>query len=519
MTVIEEKSSVSVSFRLSIKRVTGSGFAALLTSGFLLAVLALSWSSYDTWVEWVVGMTPDRIIAITRIDTMLIATSWVVGAILFAQLFNGLVWRGLVERVNGRPVPRLLIGLFNGLLTLVALIGILMNAFDVGWGVLLAIFGSLFLLVTIFLRKPLEDMFAGLSLQLDPTIGIGDVIRLPEGETGIIEDTTWRSTRLRTLDGETVLAPNSQIASTTITRISGTGETVPEDIRLTLDFTVGVDRAIRVLGAAARSAAGEAGVTDTPPPEATALETGTNGIVYQLRYYKEPGAEGSHSARTAVIRQVMVHLFNSGLAIAQPKQNVFLGRARFRQLDWMTPADRSKLIVSIPIFSPLHDDEAAQVAESLVMHRYNPGDVIIEQGSDGDSMFGLTEGLLEVLVDHPEEDGQISVARLDPGAFFGEMSLLVGEPRSATIRAMAESVVYEIRRDTIMELLETRPEIGTALSEVIARRNYERSSMIEDSTRAEREAAIAASSRTLFARMRSVFGSVLGRPELRSRSA
>jgi CRP-like cAMP-binding protein len=145
--------------------------------------------------------------------------------------------------------------------------------------------------------------------------------------------------------------------------------------------------------------------------------------------------------------------------------------------------------------------------------------VIIEQGSAGQSMFGLTEGLLEVLVEHPEKDELINVAQLDPGAFFGEMSLLVGEPRSATVRAVTESVVYEIRRDTIIELLEARPEIGEALSEVIARRNIDRTLKIEDTTRAEREAAIAASSRTMFARMKSIFGSVLGRGENRARSA
>lgn len=485
----------------------------------MLALLLAAWLFYDSWVEWVVGIAPDRISAIARVDMALVAASWIAGAVLFVRLADRILWRGLVERLSGRAVPRLLTGIFNGLVALVAIIGVLMNAFDVGWGILLAIFGSLFLLVTIFLRRPLEDMFAGLSMQLDNAIGIGDVIRLPNGETGMIEDTTWRSTRLRTMDGKTILAPNGQIAAATITRISGAGETVTEDVRLTLDFAVSVDRAVRVLTAAARSAAGEGGVTDIPAPEVTAVETGTNGIVYRVRFHKDPTAPDAASARTAVIRQVMVHLFNSGIAIAQPKQNVFLGRARFRQLDWMEPGDRANLIVSIPIFSPLQESEAERIAESLVMHRYQPGDIIIEQGSRGDSMFGLTEGLLEVLVDHPEKDEKISVARLDPGAFFGEMSLLAGEPRSATVRVLAESVVYEIRRDSIMELLEARPEIGAALSDVIARRNFERSTMIENSTRAEREAAIAASSQTLLARMRSIFGSVLGRSDQLSRSA
>ncbi len=474
---------------------------------------------YDIWVEWIVGIAPDRISAIARIDMVLIAATWTVAAVFAAQAINRLIWRGLVARLNGRPVPRLLTGLFDGLIAMIALIGIMMNAFAVEWPMVVLVFGSLFLLVVIFLRKPLEDMFAGLSLQLDTTIGIGDVISLPDGETGTIEDTTWRSTRLRTQDGRIVIAPNSLIAGAVITRLSDAAGIVPEDIRLTLDFAVGVDRAVRVLTAAARSVAGESGVTDLPAPEATALETGANGIVYQLRYYKNPAAADSNSARTAVIRQVMVHLYNSGMAIAQPKQNVFLGRARFRQLDWMDPADRSKLIVANPIFSLLLEQEAVHVADSLVIHRYSPGDVIIQQGSDGHSMYGLAEGLLEVLVDHPENDRQISVARLDPGAFFGEMSLLAGEPRSATVRAIAESAVYEIRRDTIMELLEARPEIGVTLSEVIARRNFERSAMIETLTRAEREAAIAASSRSMLARMRSIFGAVLGRAEPQSRSA
>jgi small-conductance mechanosensitive channel/CRP-like cAMP-binding protein len=497
----------------------GKQTAPLLLSASLLAVLLLFWVYYDIWVEWAVGASPDRISAIARVDMILVAASWIAGGVFTALMIRRFIWQGIVEQMSGRPVPRLLTGLFNGLITAVVVIGILLNALSVSWMTVTLVFGALFLLVTIFLRKPLDDMFAGLSLQMDTAIGIGDVIRMPGGETGVIEDTSWRSTRLRAHDGRIIMVPNGQIASAVITRLSGDNGLVSEDIRLTLDFTVAVDRAVRVLTAAARSAAGEAGITAIPSPEAEVIETGTSGIVYRLRYYKEPSATDARMARTTVMRQVMVHLFNAGLAIAQPKQNVFLGRARFRQLDWMAPEDRSQLIVSIPIFSPLHEEEAAHVADSLIMHRYEPGDVIIEQGSAGQSMFGLTEGLLEVLVEHPEKDELINVAQLDPGAFFGEMSLLVGEPRSATVRAVTESVAYEIRRDTIIELLEARPEIGEALSEVIARRNIDRTLKIEDTTRAEREAAIAASSRTMFARMKSIFGSVLGRGENRARSA
>ena len=104
----------------------------------------------------------------------------------------------------------------------------------------------------------------------------------------------------------------------------------------------------------------------------------------------------------------------------------------------------------------------------------------------------------------------MKVAKIEPGEFFGEMSLLAGEPRSATISTLAESVVFEITRESFVDLLSLRPEIGEVLSRIIAQRQFATSSMVDIASNSEKEDEIMGNAHTLLRKMSSVFGMVLG---------
>jgi CRP-like cAMP-binding protein len=103
--------------------------------------------------------------------------------------------------------------------------------------------------------------------------------------------------------------------------------------------------------------------------------------------------------------------------------------------------------------------------------RYPPGTRIVNIGDPGDSMFLVSEGLLEVSLPNGSEHHPLLVGKLRVGDFFGEMSLLTDEPRSATVASATEAVVYEIRRQHIQELVRNRPEIAEGMTHVAAARH------------------------------------------------
>ena len=113
-------------------------------------------------------------------------------------------------------------------------------------------------------------------------------------------------------------------------------------------------------------------------------------------------------------------------------------------------------------------DEAQRAALADGRERlYADREVIVRQGDAGRSMFVILDGEVRVTID----PGHREVARLGRGAYFGEMSLLTGDARSATVSALGDCTVLEIADGDLRPLAEARPGIIERLGEVaLARR-------------------------------------------------
>jgi CRP-like cAMP-binding protein len=115
------------------------------------------------------------------------------------------------------------------------------------------------------------------------------------------------------------------------------------------------------------------------------------------------------------------------------------------------------------LFEVLSEDEVRRCAESAVLRPFAAGEVAVRQGDTGSSLFFVLRGEMGVEVDGTE------VACLGRGRMFGEMSLLTGEPRKATVRARSEAVLAELPKTAVSELLETNDKLMNTLSEALAR--------------------------------------------------
>lgn len=400
---------------------------------------------------------------------------WLASAWLLNRLLHVFFWEMVVERATGRPVPRLVKDLVAAVIFLVAVTGIVGIVFEQSVTGIWATSGAIGLVIGIALQSMILDVFSGLAMNVDRAFRIGDWImihqRSPEVHIiGCIQEINWRTTRLKTTDNNLVVVPNSVMGTSILTNFMAPEPVSRLELHFTLDFSVPSDRAIRVLEGAVRAILKPGGVLPDPEPSVRITGVSELGIVYRVRYWIVPRDLSPAKARHVVISSVMEHLKQAGLSLAYPKHDVFTSDMPQRQLDSSSHDDMERLLARIELFSHLADDERRRLAEGLVRRQFGPGETLIERGAEGQSMFVLVEGLVYVHADVRGDGTEVQVAQIVPGQFFGEMSLLTGERRSATVRAVTSAVAYEITKASMTELFQSRPALAETISAVVAER-------------------------------------------------
>jgi small-conductance mechanosensitive channel/CRP-like cAMP-binding protein len=401
------------------------------------------------------------------------AGAWLAGAWLLTRLVEAVFWDRFVARRLGGAVPALLKSVGAVVVFLLAcggFIGVTLGYSVTGFWATSSVVG---IIVGLALQSMIADVFSGIAINVDRPFAIGDWVRLqPRGSndpiTGQVVEVSWRATRLRTIDNVTHVVPNNLLSLLVVTNLSLPEPTSRFELKVCVDFSVASERVLRILNAAVRSVEG---VLEDPAPKARIDDVGRDGVVYHVHYWLRPDVVSPHKGRHLVSESILQNLAAAGIALAHPKQDLHVGAMRRIELD--LDRDRVALVKRIALFESLEDDEVAGIAATMGQRRFEPGDLVIERDADGDSMFFVVEGLLEVLVPVEGREDLLRVGQMAAGDFFGEMSLLTGAPRSATVRALADTVAFEITRDDIHELVTGRPDVARRISRIVAERQAE----------------------------------------------
>ena len=133
----------------------------------------------------------------------------------------------------------------------------------------------------------------------------------------------------------------------------------------------------------------------------------------------------------------------------------------------LSSTDRA-LLRRVPLFAALADDDLEWIARACQTLDLSPGDVLAAEGDEGESLFVITDGELEVVKRSRKAD--VPLARLGPGEIVGEMAVLEGSPRNATIRAVAATRVIAIGREVVLELVRTRPSAAMSIIRTVTGR-------------------------------------------------
>jgi small-conductance mechanosensitive channel/CRP-like cAMP-binding protein len=324
-----------------------------------------------------------------------------------------------------------------------------------------AIFG---VILGLALQDTLGNFFAGISLQADRPFQVGDVITVGvQRHAGVVEEITWRAIKIRTFSNHVVLISNSTAAKEPI-------EVCPREnlnARLVFFNTLFTDspaKTIHVVREAVREAEN---VSQRITPVVRIRNLGDSGVEYEVKYWPEDYAK--HHDTDALVRQRIWYAFRrANLNFAYPTRTLLVER---KQKIGEGDGDGGAIIerlAAVDIFAPLSTEETGMLAQAATSHVFAPGETVIRAGDPGSSMFVVHKGRVTVQVS--ENRRPRTVATLSDGAFFGEMALFTGEPRTANVVALEETEVLEIGHAAMKRVFDTNPDLVESLSHIIAER-------------------------------------------------
>jgi CRP-like cAMP-binding protein len=205
-----------------------------------------------------------------------------------------------------------------------------------------------------------------------------------------------------------------------------------------------------------------------PAPKVNVGSVSRYGVEYDISYWLEPEEVSPSKGQSRITTSVLAHLHSAGITPAYEKMDIFHGAMPTRLL--IAAHDRKALLSRVALFRTLGESELELLASQLTVVNFHEGDTVVASGAEGETMYILVEGLLHVFAPGEGEGTELKVAQITPGQFFGEMSLLSGSPRSATVRAATDAVTFEIGRESFKGLLAQRIEIAEEIAQVIAER-------------------------------------------------
>jgi CRP-like cAMP-binding protein/small-conductance mechanosensitive channel len=315
------------------------------------------------------------------------------------------------------------------------------------------------------LQDMLVNLVGGLVLEFEKVFAPGDWIRTEHG-TALVRDIRLRHTLLENPDGDLVVLPNSILTRAPVVVLgrAGVGEQIRHRIliRFHVDYEHSPPALIGAVEQALRQSPVE-GVAEDPPPRCVLFEYEPNHAQYGvLVWIQRPGLEYIDAS------SVRLRVYYACSRVGVP-----LSAIHYR-LDNYSPAPRVSsqrlaALETVEILSVLTPEERHELAETITEVSFAPGETILKEGDAGDSLFMVKHGRVRVLLARANGLSE-QIAVLGPGQIFGEMSLLTGEPRSATVVAAEQTDCLVLGKADLLRLLERRPALAAEISAVVAAR-------------------------------------------------
>ncbi len=393
---------------------------------------------------------------------------------LVVALVNRYVWDLYFEKKRQTPIPHFLREVVGGLIFLIALLFVLSAGYHAEAQLkgVLAGSGVVAIILGFAGQSFFAGIIAGISIQLNRPYKVGDWLQVGERFAEVME-INWRSTRLRTNDAIYLDIPNNEMVSHAIVNLHYPTEVHAMRLRVGVEYK---NPPNRVKDALFRAACAADGVLAEPKVKIYLVDFADFAMIYEIKFYM-----GNHSRMNdiydAIRTNVWYELKRQRITIPFPIRTLQVERRAARPVQ--EEHDEARAILRDEgLFECLSDAQIDSLVQQSRVNHFGRGERVIQEGAEGDSMFVLLRGAAQVSVS--KNGSSIPVATLNAGDCFGEMSLLTGERRAATVRAETDCHVMEISKPVMAEVLRDAPDCLERLSELLAKRKLENEGVLKE---------------------------------------
>jgi small-conductance mechanosensitive channel/CRP-like cAMP-binding protein len=422
------------------------------------------------------------------------------------RIFIGFVTGVLLAR---RTVPRILaevsiaIALIVYALFRLDALGVNLTAINLSAGAVIAAIGFA-------AQTMLGNLIGGISVQADNTCRIGDWIEVDD-VIGEIVSVRWRYTALATVNNVTIVIPNADLMKNRVTLLGRRGELRVPWRRL-VEFTVGYEwtpgQVLAVVGAALERVEIPF-VEPNPRPQCVCAGFEASAIKY-IVYYWLSDTKTYLTTDSRMRVHIYAALGRAGMEIPISRSELYLHSARHAQATRAADEGQSRveLLRSLELFAALTAEEAQALATQLIPTPFAGGDIATKQGEPSDSLYILARGEVGIFREGDLEmaPGRARLAKLAAPAFFGEMGLLTGQARTATIIAETEALCYRLDKRGFEAIIRARPELADAMSKTVAARQAANDATLASLSADARARATGTRAQELVRRIRAFFG-------------
>ncbi len=424
----------------------------------LMAVLVIS-------VLYFSGLLAEGIFDSTTWETK---TAWLLVVIFgingILQFMFWLLW-SILSRFHFMRLPRFVFNMMIFAIFVGAILYSIKHIYGVELKGLLVTSTVVSAIIGLALQDTLGNLFSGISLQLESPFSVDDWVNLG-GFEGRIVSQNWRTLTLLTRDHHRVMLTNKFVAEDKIVNYSKPTRRQIHNFFIVLDYQHPPNFVKEVLLDMLEE------IEEVVPHTtlgAYVVDYMDSGIKYGMKYWMTDYAYVNEIQDIVLTRlwyclrrnnikipypisEVQMKLLSTTESLEERKSQLSDMQAFLRKLDWL---------IELP------DQHIEALSDHIVVKTYGKNDVIINQGDDGDSMFIIRDGKAKVYVS-TDEKRLVEVAEKLPGEFVGEMSLLTGEPRSASVHAVVDMEVLVINKYAFTDCIMKNEQI---LKEMIAGMN------------------------------------------------
>lgn len=414
------------------------------------------------------------------------------------KLFMKIVIQHFLVKKQNISVPKILQDLMQLGAFLVLAIIILHNYYKLDTSILVTS-SVLSIVIGLALQDTLGNFFSGLALQLHRPFDKGDWI-LFNDKIGQVTDIDWRAIRVRTLDFDSYTIPNSEISKTSFMNYSKPTRLHRIVIPIGVHYKSPPNFVKEIIMNLLEE---EQEILKNPKPTVMLVKYNDFSIDYEVRVFTD-NFRRYKEITDSIYTKLWYHFKRNDIIIPFPIRDVYMHQEVIKCYEDQIQ-DTVELLKTVDFMANLTDHELKTIADGVTLERFAAEEIIIKQGEAGNTFYIIDSGQVEVL--HETEDGNTtSLNKLSAPTFFGELSLLTGAERTATIVALTDCKSLTINSEVFKSMIMKNPKITEKISQTITNRQFELSQVLNDKDSKGNMEEREIKTQNLLNRMRTFFG-------------